>query len=74
MFAIMLPGAATCPPPTFPALFLRAALPSSDSFIGDHLKLGQVELGAACKWWMFLSCFPSLHKKSCAESDDRYMK
>ncbi len=45
MFASMLLGAATCPPPTFPALFLRAALPSSDSFIGDYLKLGQVELG-----------------------------
>jgi hypothetical protein len=45
MFSTMLLGAATCPLSSFPALFLRAALPSSDSSIGDYLELGQVELG-----------------------------
>jgi hypothetical protein len=35
--------------------FLRAALPSSDPFIGDHLKLCQVELGPLASGGC---CFP----------------
>jgi hypothetical protein len=70
----MLLGAAACPLSTFAALFSRAALPSSDSFIGDHVKLGKIELGAACKCWLLLSYFASLHTKSFTESDDRFMK